>query len=458
MGTLTAVSADSQFKIENFVSSMVLGIANQSQAAGANVVQGTDSGSTGTLWHFLPNANSQFNIENLLTHQVMGMQNGSASAGALVQQWADSGTQDHLWAFFKLTDGNYLIKNVSSSLYLEDANSGLTASATIDQGARATTGMGCSCQEWELISTSASPYPNPMAVSVTYNTQDSQSARIHDPSMVKAGSAYYLFSTHSKLYAKTSTDRTNFSDDGFALPSIPAWTSTYTNGDLWAPDVSIHNGQYWIYYAASGFGTNNSAIGLAISPTGVPGTYVDSGAPLITTTTSSSINAIDPASVIDGGGNAWLAFGSWWSGIQIVRVDNTTGLPIGTSYTQLANHPSNTGIEGSYIYQHGNYYYLFASIDNCCAGTSSTYRIMVGRSTNVNGPYTDRGGVALTQGGGTIVLSTHGNIIGPGGQTVLEDTDGDLLVYHYYDGNSNGAPALGLNLLGWTSDGWPFVQ
>jgi arabinan endo-1,5-alpha-L-arabinosidase len=89
---------------------------------------------------------------------------------------------------------------------------------------------------------------------------------------------------------------------------------------------------------------------------------------------------------------------------------------------------------------------------------NSTYRIIVGRSANVNGPYTDRGGLALTTGGGTILLSAHGTINGPGGQTVLKDTDGDLLVYHYYDGNNNGDPALGLNLLGWTADGWPFIQ
>jgi arabinan endo-1,5-alpha-L-arabinosidase len=64
----------------------------------------------------------------------------------------------------------------------------------------------------------------------------------------------------------------------------------------------------------------------------------------------------------------------------------------------------------------------------------------------------------MTQGGGTIVLATHGDIIGPGGQDVFNDADGDVLVYHYYDGNTGGTPTLGINLLGWTSDGWPFVQ
>jgi arabinan endo-1,5-alpha-L-arabinosidase len=460
LGTLTSVSDSYQYKIENVASSLVLGIAGQSQTAGANLAQEADTGSTDALWHFMPNGSSEYNAENLLTHQVMGISSASTAAGAQAVQWADNGTADHNWEFFLLSDGNYLIKNVNSGLYLEDASSGLTASATIDQGARATSGAGCTCQEWKLTSTNTSPYSNPIAVSVAYTAPDSSAIGIHDPSMVKAGSTYYLFSTHSKLYAKMSTDRTNFSEDGFALSSLPAWTNTYTagSGDLWAPDASEHNGQYWLYYAASGFGLNTSAIGLAISPSGAPGTYVDSGAPVVTSSTSSTFNAIDPASVVDASGNAWLAFGSWWSGIQIVRVDNTTGLPTGTNYTQLAYHPTNTGIEGAYIYQHGGYYYLFASIDNCCQGVNSTYRIIVGRSANVNGPYTDRGGLALTTGGGTILLSAHGTINGPGGQTVLKDTDGDLLVYHYYDGNNNGDPALGLNLLGWTADGWPFIQ
>ena len=103
-------------------------------------------------------------------------------------------------------------------------------------------------------------------------------------------------------------------------------------------------------------------------------------------------------------------------------------------------------------------YYLFASVDVCCQGVSSTYHIIVGRSAAPQGPYVDRGGIAMTAGGGTILLATHGNIIRPGGQDVFPDADGDVLVYHYYDGSNAGTPTLGINLLGWTSDGWPFVH
>jgi arabinan endo-1,5-alpha-L-arabinosidase len=460
MGTLTNVSDSDSYTIANAASKLVLGIAGQSQTAGANLAQETPAGATDSAWHFIPMNNNQYNVENLLTHQLIGIDNASTATGALAVQWADSGTNDHLWEFYLLNDGNYLIKNVSSGFYLEDADSGATSSAAIDQGSRSGTGSGCTCQEWMLTSTGNPAYSAPMPVNVSYTSPDTATIGIHDPSILKVGSSYNLFSTHGLIHAHQSADRANFSDAGFALASLPPWTNAYTggSGDLWAPDASAHNGSYWLYYAASTFGSADSAIGLATSATGMPGSFVDSGSPVYTSGSCPGSNAIDPASVVDASGNAWLAFGSWSNGIQIVPVNSNTGIPTGAACTQIAYHASGTGIEGSYIYPHNGYYYLFASVDTCCNGVSSTYRIIVGRSSSITGPYTDRGGIALTSGGGTILLSAHGNIDGPGGESAFLDTDGDILVYHYYDGNNGGNPALGMNLLGWTSDGWPYVQ
>jgi arabinan endo-1,5-alpha-L-arabinosidase len=459
MGNLNSVGDTLQYQLKNAASGLVLGVAGQSQTAGANLAQESNSGSTDSLWHFIPMNNSQFNVENMLTHQLIGISNASTATGAQAVQWADNGTQDHLWEFYLLKDGNYLIKNVNSGLYLEDANSSTSTPAVIDQNTRATTGLGCTCQEWTVTATTAA-YSDPMPVQVAYAAPDSANIGIHDPSILKTSTGYALFSTHSMIHAHGSTDRVNFADDGTALASLPAWTNSYlgSSGDLWAPDASEHNGVYWLYYAASTFGSTHSAIGLATSPTGDPGTFVDSGSAVYTSANCTGSNAIDPASVVDGSGNAWLVFGSWSNGIQIVPVNNSTGIPTGTACTQLAFHATGTGIEGAYVYPHDGYYYLFASVDSCCNGTSSTYRIIVGRSTFVNGPYTDRGGISLSQGGGTILLSAHGNINGPGGESVFADSDGDILVYHYYDGNNSGYPALGLNKLGWTSDGWPYVE
>jgi arabinan endo-1,5-alpha-L-arabinosidase len=464
MGTLASMNDTNQYTLTNQASGLVLGIAGQSQTAGAALAQEALSAGNAAppdaLWHFIPMNNDQYNIENMLTHQLTGIMNASTAAGSQALQWADNGTNDHLWAFYLLKDGNYLIKNANSGLFLEDANSGATASATIDQNARATSGTGCTCQEWTVTSTGSAAYPVPASVNVSYTAPDSAAIGIHDPSLLKAGTQYELFSTHGLLHAHTSSDRMNFADDGYALPALPAWTNAYTgaSGDLWAPDASAHNGSYWLYFAASTFGSANSAIGLAVSPSGTPGTFIDSGAPIYMSADCPGSNAIDPASVVDSQGNPWLVFGSWSSGIQIVPVNSTTGIPTGAACTLLAAHPSGTGIEGAYVYPHGGYYYLFASIDTCCDGDLSTYRIIVGRSTSITGPYTDRGGLALASGGGTILLSAHANINGPGGEGVLTDTDGPILVYHYYDGNNNGDPALGLNALAWTTDGWPYVQ
>jgi len=137
--------------------------------------------------------NNQFNVENMLTHQVLGILNASTSPGAQALQYADNGTPDHLWEFYVLTDGNYLIKNANSNYYLQDDGSGTTSAATIDQGARATTGTGCTCQEWKLTSSNSSPYPDPISVNVTYTAPDASSIGTHDPSILKVDSTYYLF-------------------------------------------------------------------------------------------------------------------------------------------------------------------------------------------------------------------------------------------------------------------------
>lgn len=298
----------------------------------------------------------------------------------------------------------------------------------------------------------AATYPNPEAIS--------GSTYAHDPSMVKTASGrYYLFYTGGGIQISTSTDRTHWASAGQALPGGAVWAKSYGGwNDLWAPDVSYHNGVYWLYYAVSSFGSNHSAIGLATSTTAAPGSWTDHGLVYASQSTS-NYNAIDPALIVDASGRSWLSFGSFWSGIKMIQIDPSTGKqPAGnTTRYSIAQRPSPDALEASYIYPHGGYYYLFTSFDYCCRGTGSTYRIMVARSANPTGPYTDENGVSATSGGGTQILGTHGFVIGPGGQSVMRDSDGDVLVYHYYDGNLNGTAQLGLNHLSWGSNGWPTV-
>lgn len=283
------------------------------------------------------------------------------------------------------------------------------------------------------------------------------STNVHDPTMCKDGNGkYWLFSTGVGLEIRTSTDRTAWTYVGLVWPNgAPAATNTYTgtnNGALWAPDCTFVNGKFRLYYAASSFGSQKSGIFYATSSSGNPGTWTDEGL-VISTPSSLNYNAIDPNLLITSSGQWYLTMGSFWTGIKQASVNNTGKLK-SSAITALAQRTAGGGaIEAPVVYANGGYYYLFTSWDKCCSGTSSTYNIRVGRSTSPSGPYTDASGVALTSGGGTLVLGSHDSIIGPGGQDVFDDTDGPILVYHYY--TSSGS-YLGINRLSF-STGWPVV-
>ncbi|MGW0533237.1 arabinan endo-1,5-alpha-L-arabinosidase [Streptomyces sp. NPDC003032] len=301
-----------------------------------------------------------------------------------------------------------------------------------------------------LVPGTAAAYPDPGTVT--------GSTVVHDPTMVRTPAGkYLLYATGGGIGHRSSTDRTAFRAGADAFGSRPAWWSRYsTVPEAWAPDISYHGGKYLMYYSVSSFGSNTSAIGLATSTTGEPGGWTDHGT-VYTSGTTSDYNAIDPNLFVDDDGKWWLSFGSWWTGIKMIRVDPSTGKQYAgdTARRSLASRPTGTkAVEAPYIVKRDGYYYLFASYDTCCDGINSTYKIKVGRATSVTGPYRDRNGVAMTENGGTPVLESHGRYIGPGGQSVMKDVDGDLLVYHYYDGQDNGTPKLGVNLLNWDG-GWP---
>lgn len=479
-GVITDLGDSFQYTVKNVSSGMVLDIAGQSQVAGTAVAQASASASSDQLWHFMPMANHQFNVENLLTHQVLGIMNASQQSGATALQWADNGTPDHLWQFFLLKDGNYLIQNVNSHLFLEDRNSDITTSAVIDQTARPTSGTACTCQEWALTSTGNQAYPAPLTVS-------GAGTAVHDPYMLKDPSGtYWLYGTHNTL--ASSPDMVNFSfsqnctaqeKGGYPFcpdigPDFSSWIGLQTppswnnglNTDLWAPDVLYANSTYYQYYAIPIEPHSGPQAIIALATSANPnGPWADAGVIIQSDGTAAgsttTFNAIDPAPLVDAAGNWWLVFGSWTDGIHIIQLDPTTGLRLTsntTLYTIAQRGNPSAGEEGPFIYPYNGWYYYFAPINVCCSGVASTYRIIVGRSQNATGPYLDRGGLDLMQGGGTILLSAHGNINGPGGQSVFTDGAVPTLVYHYYDGNNSGAPTLGINRLGFDSSGWPFVR
>jgi arabinan endo-1,5-alpha-L-arabinosidase len=151
----------------------------------------------------------------------------------------------------------------------------------------------------------------------------------------------------------------------------------------------------------------------------------------------------------DTSGPPYLAFGSFWSGIHIQTLQWPSGLlaPGQTGEPlKLADRfvPPNA-VEDAALTYHRGWYYLFVSLDFCCQGVNSTYKIAVGRSRSPTGPYYDRIGTPLTHGGGTVILSELGQQFGPGGPSIA----GDFLAYHYYDGTLNGDFRLSIRRIVW---------
>ena len=281
---------------------------------------------------------------------------------------------------------------------------------------------------------------------------------VHDPAIVHAGDQYLLFSTGAGIPTKVSSDLRSFREAGVVFTQNPDWIAEEVPGatDLWSPDVAFFGGVYHLYYAASTFGSSRSCIGHGSSETlGTDITWLDRG-PVIcsnTTATFDDWNAIDPG-VLVRGGEVWLAFGSYLSGIKLIRLDDN-GDHDGSELVSIAARPDAVAIQASALAEHGGFAYLFSSFDSCCQGADSTHKIMVGRADDVTGPYLDRSGAALLDGGGTLLLESDDRWRGPGSNDVLVDGNRIYNVYHAYDAANGGRPTLRISSLIWDEAGWP---
>lgn len=295
--------------------------------------------------------------------------------------------------------------------------------------------------------------------------------QVHDPVIVKEKNVYHCFSTHG--FELGSADLKTWVPLGKVFATLPKWAVEAVPGakDYWAPEVVFRDGMWRLYYAVSTFGKNISAIGLAESKTldrsSAEFGWKDLGI-VLASSSNDNYNAIDPAVACDEKGNDWLVFGSFWEGIEIVPLSkkgmvetcNAKLIASRKKVQSFQSADSPNAIEGGYILFHEGYYYLFASHDFCCRGTASSYHIVVGRSSKIEGPYYDESGVDMREGGGTTMRDgfSFKRWAGPGHNTVFKDDDGSIyLVYHAYDRENDGRPQLQIESLTWKS-GWPHVE
>lgn len=295
---------------------------------------------------------------------------------------------------------------------------------------------------------------------------------VHDPVMMKEGDTYYVFGTGYGLEVRSSKDLKNWKIEEPVFKNPPQWALDSVpgyKGTSWAPDISYYKGQYYLYYSVSAFGKNTSCIGVAtnktLNPQSTDFKWIDHGVVVQSKPEINNWNAIDPNLVFSKDSVPYLAFGSFWGGLKIVRLTedllsvdediNTIPTIASRNFDPELNKPNS--IEGPFIYRKGEFYYLFASIDLCCRGLNSTYKVIVGRSKNVIGPYVDKEGRPLLKGGGDIIIKGNNKYVAAGHNGMYKDGDRDIIVFHAYDRSLDGAPRMVVEMLKW-QDGWPVVE
>jgi len=304
---------------------------------------------------------------------------------------------------------------------------------------------------------------------------NAQTISVHDPVLISEDSTYYIFCTGFGISVWSSHDLKNWKHEPPVFYTSPLWVSSAIPGfdnHIWAPDISYHDNQYYLYYSISSFGKNNSCIGLAtnlvLNPKDPKYHWIDRGIIVQSIPGRDLWNAIDPNLIIDENHSPWLTFGSFWSGIKLVKLDtNLKDLASPQEWISIAKRPRDYyaedtipgegAIEAPFIFRKDGFYYLFVSVDYCCRGVNSNYKIMVGRSKRIKGPYLDKNGVSLNQNGGTIIQQGSENYSGTGHCAVYAINGADYIVYHAYNISQNGRPELVIKRITLDMEGWPLI-
>jgi len=299
---------------------------------------------------------------------------------------------------------------------------------------------------------------------------------VHDPVVIKQQDTYYLFCTGKGIASYTSKNLIDWEKGPAVFASKPKWTDKVVpdfNNHIWAPDVVFHNNQYYLFYSVSAFAKNTSAIAVATNTTLNPADenyqWIDHGIVIRSYPNKDLWNAIDPNIVFDENNTPWMVFGSFWNGLKMVKLSSDLkSISNPEEWYTIARRersfdledadPGDAALEAPFIFKKYGYYYQFLSWDLCCRKEKSTYKVVVGRSKNVTGPYVDKEGKLLNNGGGSLLIEGNENWFGAGHNSTYTFNNKDYIFFHAYDAKNKGVPLLKVAELSWDENLWPILK
>lgn len=296
-----------------------------------------------------------------------------------------------------------------------------------------------------------------------------------DPAIIRGkDGAWYAYGTQNPIYNSAgeagervlpimrSTDMVTWEHVSDVYP-VGEPKPSYWGGNTraWAPDIRYIDGQYRLTYSLS---TGGIALLAADTPTGP---WADHGL-LIGSAPSAECPTgnIDQALFTDSDGTHYFYWGSY--DVICVSEMNADATALTGPVTQVAQ---GRRMEGGFLVQRDDWYYLMYSDAGCCDGEFSGYTVKVGRADNPRGPFVDDHGVdlmTLSSKGGYVLTSNGNGFAGPGHNSIQTDLAGqDWLVYHAIPTADPDFPPVGnlrlskrplmIDRLDWI-DGWPVVR
>ncbi len=402
------------------------------------------------LWRTVKNMDGTYRLENMASRMSLTLKNADIGKKEMSLSVCLDGKNDMAksWRIYS-KDGtldNCIIKNEYSSLVATANDGGYVRQSGYGEG---------DSQLWCLQKQSDGDgeYPYLLALAGDYRGNSSC------PEIIYHNGMYYNYSQSGKIAVKTSPDLINWTlhRDMYALSEYPLWFKSVSGKDsIWAPGAYKIGDKYYLYYATSSLGSQDSGIGVAVSEDPSANDWRDLGL-VIRSYKGGDYNCIDPNIFIDTDGSVYLVFGSYWTGIYMRKIDPQTGLLDKNDSTLHHIAQGIHDMEAPYLIKHGDHYYLFVARGGLRKGT---YYWAVGRSESLFGPYIDRDGTTLLSGdGGTRLTEWKNGVCGVGHAQYFEDKDGNSYMvaesWPYRTSSEHGTIQLHISKIVWTEDGWP---
>lgn len=303
-------------------------------------------------------------------------------------------------------------------------------------------------------------------IGMTYTNPVITFSSAADPTVIRTDEGFYLYATQTNSYwipIYFSKDLVNweFKRSAFRNATRPKPDVLPDGGAFWAPEIRYINGKYVLYFSWAKWGDGSKSYTAVATSDSPVGDFLNAKPLLITDDFGS--NCIDQF-YYEEDGKKYMFVGSF-NGIYVTELTDD-GLSVkrgADGKPVLKKQVCGRAFEGTNIYKKGKYYYLFASINNCCDGIDSRYKVVVGRSENLLGPYVNREGKDMMSNSWTLVLEGDGEtFFGPGHNSIIipDDAGTDWMIHHSYV-KENGAVGGRLGMLDrivWSADGWPTIK